>query len=201
MNTALTLTYAITVLLLIATPGPVVALVVNTASHAGNRQAAATALGSNAGSLVLIGVAAWMIVGSVTLDPRLLTALSLLGCLYIAWMAWVLLLEHASVALARGTGRGGWRRGFMVGVCNPKDIVFFVAFFPQFLHITSSLQTSLAVLSLMWVIIDLWVLGIWILFAGLLARRAGSRWISRCSGVALLLIAVAGLVYNLHQLA
>ncbi|MGE8372536.1 MAG: LysE family translocator, partial [Pseudomonas putida] len=39
MNTALTATYALTVLLLIATPGPVVALIVNTAAASGARKA------------------------------------------------------------------------------------------------------------------------------------------------------------------
>ncbi|MBD8491689.1 LysE family translocator [Pseudomonas syringae] len=201
MNIALTLTYALTVLLLIATPGPVVALVLHTASRAGARQAATTALGSNAGSLVLIGVAAWLIVNSVALDPGLLTLLSLLGCLYIAWTALTLLHASACVAPACKAGPGGWRRGFMVGVCNPKDILFFVAFFPQFVHVTASLEASLIMLSLVWVAIDLGVLGAWILFAGTLVRRVGSRWISRGAGSALLLIALAGLVYNLRRLA
>src|SRR5690606_15519295 len=59
VNTALTATYALTVLLLIATPGPVVALIVNTAAACGTRKALFTAVGTNWASLVLIGAAAW----------------------------------------------------------------------------------------------------------------------------------------------
>lgn len=199
MNIALTLTYIATVLLLIATPGPVVALVVNTASRAGRRPAIATALGSNAASLVLMAVAAWLIIGSTTIAPRLLTVLSLAGCLFIAWMALAILRNTTAQTVTHNTGHGGVRRGFMVGISNPKDIIFFLAFFPQFLQISTSLNTSLALLSLLWVIIDLLVLGAWIVLAGTLARRLGGHLISRCSGIALLLIAVAGVIHNLHQ--
>ncbi|GAB7533303.1 LysE family translocator [Pseudomonas sp. 3A(2025)] len=199
MNIALTLTYIATVLLLIATPGPVVALVVNTASRTGRRQAIATALGSNAASLVLIGVAAWLIVGSTVIAAGLLTVLSLLGCLYIAWMALAILRDTTPHTAAKNTGSGGLQRGFVVGISNPKDIIFFLAFFPQFLQISASMATSLALLSLLWVIIDLLVLGAWIVLAGTLTRRVGGRLINRCSGVALLLIAVAGVMHNLHQ--
>lgn len=199
MNIALTLTYIATVLFLIATPGPVVALVVNTASRSGRRQAIATALGSNAGSLVLIGVAVWLIIGSTAIAPGLLAVLSLLGCLYIAWMALAILGDTTPHAASKNTEADGLRRGFMVGVSNPKDIIFFLSFFPQFLQISASVKTSLALLSLLWIIIDLLVLGAWIALAGTLARRLGGHLISRCSAITLLLIAVAGVIHNLHQ--
>lgn len=199
MNTALILTYVVTVLLLIATPGPVVALVVNTASRAGHRRAFATALGSNAASLVLIGVAAWLIIGSTVIVPGLLTVLSLAGSLFIAWMALAMLRDTPPNTVTNSPGHGGVRRGFMVGISNPKDIIFFLAFFPQFLQITASIETGLALLSLLWLIIDLLVLGAWILLAGTLARRFSGQSVSRCSAIALLLIAVAGVIHTLHQ--
>ena len=87
MNTALTATYALTVLLLIATPGPVVALIVNTAAASGSRKAMFTAVGTNWASLVLIGAAAWIILTSAAIDKTWLSTMSLLGCLFIGYIA------------------------------------------------------------------------------------------------------------------
>lgn len=207
MNTALTATYALTVLLLIATPGPVVALIVNTAAASGSRKAIFTALGTNWASLVLIAAAAWIILTSAAIDKAWLSTMSLLGCLFIGYIA-VGTLKEALQAPATDTandtvkpGRGGLWQGFMVGISNPKDIIFFIAFFPQFIQITESFGKSMVVLSLLWVIIDFAVLSLYIFAIGKIASQRSNRFISLASGVALLLIAIGGLLYNVRELA
>jgi threonine/homoserine/homoserine lactone efflux protein len=207
VNTALTATYALTVLLLIATPGPVVALIVNTAAASGSRKAMFTAVGTNWASLVLIGAAAWIILTSAAIDKAWLSAMSLMGCLFIGYIA-VGTLREALKAPAPETaseapkaGRGGLLQGFMVGISNPKDIIFFIAFFPQFIQITESFGKSMVVLSLLWVAIDFAVLSLYIFAIGKIASQRSNRMISLASGVALLLIAAGGLLYNLKELA
>ena len=204
MNTALTLTYIITVFLLIATPGPVVALVINTASICGPRKAFFTALGTNWASLVLIALASYIIITSAAINSMLLNLLSLLGCLFIGYVA-IGTLKDASATpqtpgTAKDTRRGGLWNGFLVGISNPKDIIFFLSFFPQFIQITTSSQRSLVLLSLLWVVIDLLVLGAYILIVGKVLNSTNQRLITRCSGVALLLIALLGLIYNVREL-
>ena len=207
MNTALTATYALTVLLLIATPGPVVALIVNTAAASGSRKAMFTAVGTNWASLVLIGAAAWVILTSAAIDKAWLSCMSLLGCLFIGYIAVSTLRECLQApaapteAQAPKTGRGGLWQGFMVGISNPKDIIFFIAFFPQFIQITESFGKSMVVLSLLWVVIDFAVLSLYIFAIGKIASQRSNRMISLASGVALLLIAVGGLAYNFKELA
>jgi len=207
VNTALTATYALTVLLLIATPGPVVALIVNTAAASGSRKAMFTAVGTNWASLVLIGAAAWIILTSAAIDKTWLSTMSLLGCLFIGYIA-VGTLRDALQAPASDAareapkaGRGGLMQGFMVGISNPKDIIFFIAFFPQFIQITESFGKSMVVLSLLWIAIDFSVLSLYIFAIGKIASQRSNRIISLASGVALLLIAAVGLAYNLRELA
>ncbi|CRN04460.1 threonine/homoserine/homoserine lactone efflux protein [Pseudomonas sp. URMO17WK12:I10] len=207
MNTALTATYALTVLLLIATPGPVVALIVNTAAASGSRKAIFTALGTNWASLVLIGAAAWIILTSAAIDRAWLGAMSLLGCLFIGYIAAGTLREALKAPhpnhepdMAKPAGRGGLWQGFMVGISNPKDIIFFIAFFPQFIQITESFGKSMVVLSLLWIVIDFAVLSLYIFAIGKIASARSHRFISLASGVALLLIAIGGLLYNLREL-
>ncbi|WP_110996172.1 LysE family translocator [Pseudomonas sichuanensis] len=207
MNTALTATYALTVLLLIATPGPVVALIVNTAAAAGSRKALFTAIGTNWASLVLIGVAAWIIMTSAAIDKAWLNGMSLLGCLFIGYIAVSTLREalqappQQAAAEAPAATRGGLLQGFMVGISNPKDIIFFISFFPQFIQITESFGKSMVVLSLLWIAIDFAVLSLYIFAIGKIASQRSNRLISLASGVALLLIAGVGLAYNLKALA
>ncbi|AZL69301.1 MULTISPECIES: LysE family translocator [Pseudomonas] len=207
MNTALTATYALTVLLLIATPGPVVALIVNTAAAAGSRKALFTAIGTNWASLVLIGVAAWIIMTSAAIDKTWLNGMSLLGCLFIGYIAVGTLREalqappaQQAAAEAPAATRGGLLQGFMVGISNPKDIIFFISFFPQFIQITESFGKSMVVLSLLWIAIDFAVLSLYIFAIGKIASQRSNRLISLASGVALLLIAGVGLAYNLKAL-
>ncbi|MDU9404160.1 LysE family translocator [Pseudomonas sp. zfem004] len=207
MNTALTATYALTVLLLIATPGPVVALIVNTAAAAGSRKALFTAIGTNWASLVLIGVAAWIIMTSAAIDKTWLNGMSLLGCLFIGYIAVGTLREalqapaQPAAVEAPAATRGGLLQGFMVGISNPKDIIFFISFFPQFIQITESFGKSMVVLSLLWIAIDFAVLSLYIFAIGKIASQRSNRLISLASGVALLLIAGVGLAYNLKALA
>lgn len=203
MNTALLLTYALTVLLLIATPGPVVALIINTAAGAGRRQALFTALGTNGASLVLIAVAASVILTSAVIDPRWLAALSVLGCLFIAYLAIGSLRQALQPEPAEPLPEnvpGGLWRGFVIGLSNPKDILFFVAFFPQFIQVSTHVGHSLLLLSLIWVVIDLAILGLYILMTRKLVTPGNRRLISLTSGALLLVIAALGLFYNLNAL-
>lgn len=203
MNTALLLTYALTVTLLIATPGPVVTLVINTAASAGRRQALMTAIGTNGASLVLIALAAGLIFTSAAIAPHLLTALSLVGCLFIGYLAIAGLrqtLAQKTDAVVTASTRGSLWKGFAIGLSNPKDILFFVAFFPQFIQVTTDTSYSLLLLSLLWAVMDLAILSLYILLTSKLATPQHQRLISLTSGIVLLLIAAAGLLYNLHVL-
>ena len=87
MNYPLLLAYTLSIVLLIATPGPVVALVLNTAASAGRRQAFCTILGTNGASLLLIGLSSLVISGLLLVRDGWLAGLSLLGSLVLLWYA------------------------------------------------------------------------------------------------------------------
>ncbi|MDD2055430.1 LysE family translocator [Pseudomonas putida] len=195
MQLSLLLLYALSVLLLIATPGPVMALVVEARLRGGTRQALLTALGSNGASLVLIGVAVLVLGASLSLDPRLLEWISLGGCLFIGYLGLTGLRRGAYNEGQESPSGHGWGRGFLVGIANPKDIVFFIAFFPQFIPITTSFSQSVTWLGLIWLVIDLVILGGYIYLAGrpFSLRHAGR--IATAASVALLLIGGLGALY------
>ena len=200
MNTALLFAYLGTVILLIATPGPVVLLVLDTSSRAGTLAAVKTALGANAASLVLVAAAAAVLAGSLAISPQLLQWGGLLGCLFIGWLGLSGLRTSGSDDAGTVQRGSGWWQGFAIGISNPKDILFFVALFPQFIPVTDSFGTSIGLLTLLWLIVDL---GILALYIGLMRHSLAQRYrasVSRISAGLLLLVAAVGVGYWLKIL-
>ncbi|CAM3098811.1 lysine transporter LysE [Pseudomonas floridensis] len=203
MDISLLLIYMFSVFMLIITPGPVVALIVNTSMVSGPRRAMLTALGTNWASLVLVLVAALILTGTLSISASMLNWISLVGCFFIAYLS-LAALKHAlrgtpepeGVPLQTGKRHSGLVTGFLVGISNPKDIIFFVSFFPQFIHVTGSFKGSIAVLSALWIIIDLSILFAYIFLMRQKLAMRYKRKIELLSSITLLLIATGGIVYS-----
>ena len=125
--------FAITTVLVL-TPGPIVTLVISTGATQGVRAALATVAGTTLGNaILLLGIALgldWVLAHAASL----FTALRWTGAAYLIWLgiqAW----RHAGEGDARlmETGRARFARGILVALSNPKTIVFFTAFLPQFI--------------------------------------------------------------------
>ncbi|HEJ7881591.1 TPA: LysE family transporter [Serratia marcescens] len=202
MNLSLLAAYCAAIFLLIATPGPVVVMVANTAARFGARRALLTALGSNGASLLLIGIAALVVTGLFAVDMRLLQWAGLLGCLFIGRMAIVSLYEDLSARppVAPPQKRSAILNGFLVGIANPKDIIFFVAFFPQFIAVTPSIGASLTLLTALWVLADFAILLAYITLLSGTALQRARRAISVLSALLLLAVAMVGTGYALWGL-
>ncbi|WP_175824326.1 LysE family translocator [Burkholderia sp. BCC0419] len=203
--------YLAAIVLLIATPGPVVMLVTGTVARRGFRQGVLTAVGANAASLVMIAGAMLMVFGVVMVSARLLAGLHVAGCLFIAVLAIRTLLGEWRAGRARGgdgtvaagpaagepvpqpRGLPGVVRGFLVGIANPKDLLFFVAFFPQFVAITPDSRVSLAILAALWIAVDFTILTGYMAAINHPAIHRKQRWVVASSALALLAIALAGL--------
>jgi homoserine/homoserine lactone efflux protein len=101
-------------------------------------------------------------------------------------------------------GEGRWsmvRRGFWVNLLNPKAIVFFLAFIPQFIRLDEPQFPQYLVLIVTVIVVDIFVM--WGFFAAAarpfrsLTRSArGQRVLNSTFGV--LFVAVAGLLIFLH---
>jgi len=213
MNYALIGIYLTSIILLIATPGPVVALVLHAAAQNGFRHAVLKILGTNAASLVLIFIAALIISGVFVVHDMLLAWISLVGCLFIGWLAFQALQKHYSKPQAYNsqnsdknpsrsplTSKSAIINGFLVGISNPKDIIFFVAFFPQFINVTGQFQTSLALLTFMWILCDFLILFLYVTVINVGIFQHFKRLISFLSSSFLLFIAVTGFIYTVFTI-
>ena len=168
------LTFAAAVALLIASPGPVVALVVADARRVWPLW---TILGGVLSAQLLIICALLLIYLALDISPLLIQWGQVIGGLYLIWLG--------SDGLCGGTAEGVttrrseahyfWR-ALAVGLSNPKDILFFLAFLPGFIIPGEPFAPQAAVLVLIWAAIDVSIL----LTYGLLSHRiSGNRRIEQ----------------------
>ncbi|MFK0115634.1 LysE family translocator [Streptomyces sp. NPDC090994] len=161
--------------LLIVVPGPSVLFVVGRALAQGRRAALTTVVGNTLGSYILV-VAVAVGVGSVVERSVVVFALlKFAGAAYLVYLGVRAWRERRSLrgALTAPTAardrRRTFREGFVVGVTNPKSVVFFAAVLPQFVdRDAGSAAAQMLVLGLVSSVIALTCDSVW----GLLAASA-----------------------------
>ena len=198
MNISEYILYCLAVVVMIATPGPVMLLVVSAGLKGGYAAALRTIFGTNFASLVLIALSILSLKGLLVINAHWLDAIKLLGCLYIGYLGLQIFrevfFEQAEASQEKlSPVRGGFQQGFLVGISNPKDIIFFAAFFPQFIGITPTLDLSLIMLTLSWIVLDFLTLSlVYLGFNRLRHSRLYPHLLALC-GMVLIIIAIYGI--------
>jgi threonine/homoserine/homoserine lactone efflux protein len=124
-------------LVLIFTPGPDMTLFLGETLRAGRARGFAAMLGATAGLLVHTLLAAFGLSALLAASATAFTALKIVGAAYLVWLAVPAGRHGAALAFAPG---GGERRplarvfalGLGVNLLNPKIVMFFLTFLPQF---------------------------------------------------------------------
>lgn len=133
-------------LVLVLIPGPSVLFVLGRALAHGRRTALGSVLGNAVGAYVLIIGVSIGLGEVVACSVALFVALKLAGAAYLVYLGVTAWRHRGALSVAeigtdaqngRATSRGTLRtlrEGFVVGVTNPKTIVFFAAVLPQFVN-------------------------------------------------------------------
>ncbi|MFM6851363.1 MAG: LysE family transporter [Terrabacter sp.] len=148
-------------------------------------------LGQQVALLTHIAVVAAGVGVLVAGSPLLFNVIRYLGAAYLVFLGVRQYRSRAAAArvgeLRRESGWSMFRRGLLVNLTNPKAVVFFLAFTPQFIRPEQPLLTQYAVLSATVVAID--VLVMWFFFAAaarglgrLTQRESGQRTLNRVFG-------------------
>lgn len=172
------LLYVAAVFVLTVTPGPSVLMCVSTAVNLGPRKALITSLGSTSAIVGLMALSALGLGALLAASETLFTALKWAGAAYLAYLGVRALLAPASdICVAGGAVAGGRRlfaQGFLVGLSNPKALLFFGALFPQFLNPAAPQLPQFLVLGATFVCFELG----WLTVYALSAARA-QRWLQQ----------------------
>jgi len=190
------LAVTLTSVALIVVPGPSVLFVISRALVLGRRGAFLTVLGNSAGLFVQVFAVALGVGALVERSVVVFTVIKLGGAAYLVYLG-VQAVRHrqelASVLVKAEaeTGRSHvLREGFVVGVSNPKSIVFFAAVLPQFVDRTlGRLPLQLLLLGTVFVLLAMVLDSAWALAAG-----SARDWFARSPGRLSTLGGVGGLL-------
>jgi homoserine/homoserine lactone efflux protein len=161
MNWQTWIAYATVVFVVIVTPGPAAALCMTHAAANGALRTTATIAGLLLSSVSLIGLSAAGLGAALAASGTLFTVIKFAGAAYLIYLG-VRIWRSPPATIAqdisdqpKAPGRPAelFRTGYLVGLSNPKDLLFFGALFPQFMDGTGDTTTQLIVLSATWLII------------------------------------------------
>ena len=189
---------ASTVLLVV--PGPTIALVVARSLSGGRRVALPLVLGVGLGDLVAATVALAGAGALLAASATAFTVVKVIGALYLVWLGVTLFMAEPIPPDAEPSRTSGWaafRDGFLVTVFNPKGIVFFVAFVPQFIRADGDYAAQAAFFVLTFTALGMLNGGLYALAADAMRRvvRSGPvlAWMNRAGGATIAAAGVAAL--------
>src|SRR5262245_17108856 len=127
--------FLIATLLVVMTPGPAMAIVAHNTLRHGAAAGLLTAIGIEFGESCLLGAMFAGLTISGALFPGLFRWLALAGAFYLVWLAAnALRSRYPAARSARATrARMPIVDGLTIAFGNPATLVFYTAFFPQFL--------------------------------------------------------------------
>lgn len=153
--------FVLAVVLISASPGPAMALIVQRATPGGWRRAVPTVLGIELGLYVWALAAAAGFAALVAVSEAAFVTLKLIGVGVLFFLGLRALraarrgrpVEQAGAPESAGRGRQ-FAEGFVVQLANPKAAVFMLAFYPQFVPAGRPLFATTAALALLQVTIE-----------------------------------------------
>ena len=189
MSLQVYLTFVAACIALALIPGPVVTLLIANGLRHGTRAALINIAGVQTGLAIVIGIVAIGLTSLMATMGYWFDWLRIAGAAYLVWLGIKLIrspVEGVSEDAPPPPPRGGFfLQGFVVALSNPKLLVFFGAFLPQFMDLNKDHVSQVAVLGVTFMVIAGLTDATYALLAGrarkfFSARR--TRLLSRVSG-------------------
>jgi homoserine/homoserine lactone efflux protein len=182
------LLYLLAVAVLIVTPGPTMLMTLTNSVNHGPWRALSSLAGALAANFAIMMLSALGLGAVLAASEAAFTALKLVGAAYLIWLGVRTFRGHSTVSDA-GLRRGDtslFMQGVLVGASNPKSLLFFTAFFPQFIDPAAPFLPQFLLLSLTFALGDFAILGAGAFGVGRVApwlRQAHVvRWLNRVCG-------------------
>jgi homoserine/homoserine lactone efflux protein len=184
--------YVVACFLIAVVPGPTVTVIVANGLAHGTRAGLLNVAGTQAGLAVMMLVLIVGLSSVIAAMGWLFDWLRIAGALYLAWLGWKLIrspdldLEAKNSALPRG---GFFLQGFLVLMANPKALLWFGAFIPQFVDPKGNYVAQIALLGMTAMAVALVTDGAYAVLtgrAGRLLSRTRVRLAARLGGAFLI---------------
>ncbi|MCI4660363.1 MAG: LysE family translocator [Neomegalonema sp.] len=195
MSPDIWLAFALASLVVLVIPGPTILLVCTYALSAGRSVGAWMVLGVGLGDLVAMSAAMLGLGALMTSSAELFTLLRWIGAAYLIYLGIKLWrapteLDAAQAPAKPSSGPMMAAHAFAVTVANPKSILFFVAFVPQFLDHAAPFWPQVSVMVATFTLLGMLNAFAYVLLAAKARQRLRSpgalRWVNRVGGSALI---------------
>jgi threonine/homoserine/homoserine lactone efflux protein len=148
-DAATLLTYTVASILLFVTPGPDMSLWLSRTIVSGRRAGWAAMAGTNIGCIVHTLLAAFGVSALIAASATAFTVLKIVGAAYLLWLAVDAIRNGSSLnvrtdSVVKASTLSSFMLGVTVNLTNPKVVLFFITFLPQFVsasdpHVTGKL--------------------------------------------------------------
>jgi leucine efflux protein len=126
--------FVVAFIVLMLIPGPGNLALISSAVQGGLRGGLASVLGLLLGDQVLFWLAVTGVASLMAANPRALVMIQWAGAAYLAWLGCKMLLAKLGQEAALEIRPGAYfKQTMMITLLNPKSILFFIAFLPQFI--------------------------------------------------------------------
>jgi threonine/homoserine/homoserine lactone efflux protein len=196
MDLALLAAFVVTVFLLSVAPGPDMLFIVANAAAGGRRAGLVSAVGMSTGLAVHTVAAAFGLSALIAAAPDALVVIRVVGAVFLVYLAvasWRASRKQEQVAsMPKGRSlRKVYAMATLTNLANPKVVLFYLAFLPQFLNTGAGawpIPVQLLTLGAVFIVVGLSVDGTVGFTAGTLAdkvlgRPAVRRRLERASAV------------------
>ncbi|WP_020590518.1 LysE family translocator [Kiloniella laminariae] len=195
------LIYVVTTCIASMTPGPNMLLSMTIGMTRGKRAAFASSLGGVSAMLIMLFASAAGLSAILSTSAEAFTVVKWGGVIYLlylgikAWRSPAMALDNTASGSTSTTSRKKdffslYRQAFLVGASNPKAMIFFAAFLPQFINLDLPQGPQLAILAGSFVVIEFFWLMSYALggsqLVPLLKRSGKVQMVNRISGGALI---------------
>jgi len=150
--------FAVASFLLVVTPGPAWLYIVSNTNRFGLKAGFVSIIGLETGTLAHIAIGVFGISAIIVQSPIAFTIIKMLGALFLLALGIVHFLqkEHSTQNTEANSIKQIFLSGVLLNIFNPKGILFFVAFLPQFITLDSNhVKYQVAFLGLVFIMIAL----------------------------------------------
>ena len=132
------------------TPGPATAVTASYAASGGMRGAMGPIAGIHIGNFIWYTMSAFGLVALVTTAPDIYRAIRWAGVVYLLWMGWRMIAKASAPLESNPKMRNtrfwrGFGSGLAVHMSNPKALLFYASFLPQFIDPAISIPFQILV--------------------------------------------------------
>lgn len=188
MSLELYAAYLVACLIVVLVPGPTVTLILANSIRHGTRAGLLNVLGTQVGLALMIGVVGLGLTSLMESAGHWFDWLRLAGAAYLVWLGWKMIRSSGGSGEgdAAAPPRGGFlTQGALVALSNPKTLIFFGAFFPQFIDPARDHGLQILIMGLTAMLVAAVSDSVYALAAGRAGRALSAkrvRLLSRVSG-------------------